>query len=72
MMDYSQYQKDKYPIGSVVTKAACKVIVKQRLSSSGMKWKKQGAQTVLCLRSLNYSENRWNQFWEKVSRYGFR
>ena len=70
MMNYAQYQKDKYPIGSGVTEAACKVIVKQRLSSSGMKWKKQGAQTVLCLRSLHYSEDRWNQFWDKINCHG--
>jgi len=48
--------KKKYPIGSGVTEAACKVIVKQRLFNSGMKWKGQGAKAVLCLRSLNYTD----------------
>jgi hypothetical protein len=70
MMCYSEFRKQKYPIGSGVTEAACKTIVKQRLSSSGMKWKKYGAETVLCLRSLNYSSNRWNQAWKKIGQYG--
>lgn len=72
MMCYSEFRRLNYPIGSGVTEAACKVIVKQRLSSSGMKWKKQGAETVLCLRSLNYSSDRWNQAWRKISQYGVK
>ncbi len=70
MMDYANYRRKMYPIGSGVTESACKTIVKQRLSSSGMKWKKQGAATVLCLRALNYSSGRWNQFWKKIGQYG--
>jgi len=71
MMNYSEYRRLNYPIGSGVTEAACKTIVKQRLCSSGMKWKKVGAETVLCLRSLNYSSDRWNQSWKKIARYGY-
>ena len=37
-MNYHQYQKLGYPIGSGVTEAACKTVVKQRLSQSGMRW----------------------------------
>jgi len=33
-----------------VTEAACKTIVTQRLKLSGMRWIKQGAQTILNLR----------------------
>jgi hypothetical protein len=70
MMNYSEYIKKKYPIGSGITESACKVIVKQRLCHSGMKWKQQGAEAVLCLRALNYSSKRWEQMWEKISKYG--
>jgi len=69
-MNYSDYVRRKYPIGSGVTESACKVIVKQRLCNSGMKWKPQGAAVVLCLRSLNYSTGRWGMMWDKISRYG--
>jgi hypothetical protein len=70
-MDYHSYREKKLPIGSGVTEAACKVIVKERMSGSGMKWKEHGAHTVLTLRALIKSEGRWDQFWNKVNRYGF-
>lgn len=56
------------PIGSGVTEAACKSIVKQRLCRSGMKWTDKGAATVLSLRTLERS-NRWEQFWNKIDQY---
>ena len=59
------------PIGSGVTEAACKVIVKQRLCGSGMKWTKEGTAAVLSLRTLSYTPERWGQFWSKVDRWGF-
>ena len=43
------------PIGSGVTEAACKVLVKQRFCGSGMKWKEPGAAAVLSLRCLTYT-----------------
>lgn len=70
-MDYAKSTEENIPIGSGITEAACKVIVKQRLCCSGMKWKDEGASVVLTLRSLNYSDGRWEQFWNKVDRYGF-
>jgi hypothetical protein len=69
-MDYFEYVAKKYPIGSGVVEAACKVIIKQRLCNSGMKWKETGANNVLQLRCLNYSDTKWGQTWEKISRYG--
>ncbi|MFN9052559.1 MAG: ISKra4 family transposase, partial [Pseudanabaena sp.] len=51
--------------------AACKVIIKARLGCSGMKWKDWGASVVLSLRALSYTKGRWQQFWSKISRYGF-
>lgn len=70
-MDYSRYRADHLPIGSGVTEAACKTVVKQRMCGSGMKWKESGASTVLRLRSLVLTTGRWEQFWSKVSRFGF-
>jgi hypothetical protein len=70
-MAYAQAVAQPIPIGSGVTEAACKVIVKQRLCGSGMQWKAEGAAVVLTLRCLNYSEGRWEQFWQKIDRYGF-
>ena len=70
-MDYSSYRQAHLPIGSGVTEAACKTIVKQRMCGSGMKWKETGATALLRLRALVLSEGRWDQFWSKISRCGF-
>jgi hypothetical protein len=70
-MNYARYRKEYLPIGSGVTEAACKTVVKQRMSGSGMKWKKKGAATILDLRSLTLTEGRWEQFWQKISQFGF-
>lgn len=69
-MDYPSYRAEFLPIGSGVTEAACKTLVKERMCGSGMKWKSSGASQVLRIRGLIQTEGRWNQFWEKVSRYG--
>ena len=70
-MDYAAWVEEDLPIGSGVTEAACKVIVKQRLCGSGMKWKEPGAAAVLSVRCLTYTRERWSQFWGKIDRYGF-
>jgi hypothetical protein len=70
-MDYPPLVESHIPIGSGVTEAACKVLVKQRLCGSGMKWKEPGAAAVLSLRCLTYTTERWSQFWGKIDQYGF-
>ncbi len=69
-MAYPKNMKENLPIGSGVTEAACKVIVKQRLCGSSMKWKEAGASVVLRLRCINYTTGKWTQFWNKVNQYG--
>jgi hypothetical protein len=70
-MRYAEAIACHLPIGSGVTEAACKVMVKARLCGSGMKWKEHGAGIVLSLRTLSYTQGRWQQFWSKINRYGF-
>jgi hypothetical protein len=70
-MRYAERLAAKLPIGSGVTEAACKTIVKMRMCRGGAKWKEEGARAVLSLRTLIYTEGRWEQFWAKVDRYGF-
>ena len=71
LMNYALHLEQNLPIGSGVTEAACKTIVKQRLCCSGMKWKQKGAAIVLSLRTLVHSRGRWSQFWSKIDQYGF-
>jgi hypothetical protein len=70
-MNYAERAEAGLPIGSGVTEAACKTIVKMRMCRGGAKWKEEGAAGVLSLRALIYTEGRWEQFWAKVDRYGF-
>jgi len=69
-MQYARYQQAGLPIGSGVTEAACKTLVKQRLCRSGMRWKEPGAQVILSLRALVLTATRWAQFWKKIAQYG--
>jgi hypothetical protein len=69
-MNYAQHVKEQLPIGSGVTEAACKTLVKQRLCGSGMRWKNKGAKVVLSLRALVQTTNRWQQFWDKIIQFG--
>jgi hypothetical protein len=69
-MRYARYVENAIPIGSGVTEAACKTLVKQRLCSSGMRWTPEGAQIILSLRALALTETRWEQFWQKINQYG--
>jgi hypothetical protein len=70
-MDYAQFQQKNYPIGSGVTEAACKTLIKQRLCCSGMRWKEKGASIILSLRALVLTSTRWEQFWQNLNQYGF-
>lgn len=69
-MNYAESVALNHPIGSGVTEAACKTIVKQRLGQSGMQWKDKGAGVILSLRALVHSTGRWEQFWNKVNQFG--
>jgi hypothetical protein len=66
-MKYHQHTENNLPIGSGVIEAACKTIIKQRLSASGMRWKANGIKMILSLRALIKTKSRWNQFWEKIN-----
>lgn len=67
-MDYALYIALGLPIGSGVTEAACKTVIKQRFCRSGMKWKRESGATILQLRVIRLS-NQWDTFWFKVMRY---
>lgn len=69
-MNYSAYLKEGYPIGSGVTEAACKVVAKQRLNQSGMRWKIDPVQHMLLLRGLVCTPGRWRQFWDHIDKNG--
>jgi hypothetical protein len=65
-MKYADYREKAWPIGSGVTEAACKTLIKQRCCGAGMRWREKGIKTVLSLRSLVLTKGRWNQFWHRI------
>jgi hypothetical protein len=69
-MLYAEQVRQKGPIGSGVTEAACQTVVKQRLCVSGASWSEGGASVVLSLRTLVLTPGKWENFWKKVMQYG--
>lgn len=69
-MNYASYRKSHIPIGSGITEAACKTIVKQRLCGSGMKWKQDGADNTLTLRAIARTDGAWEAFWKRLDKFG--
>lgn len=70
-MKYWKYLNDGIPIGSGIVEAGCKTLVKQRFSRSGSRWTRNTIDHILLSRSLILTKGRWNQFWNKIDRYGF-
>ena len=50
-MDYSDYLRRGFPIGSGALEAACKHVVADRFDASGMRWKAETADPVMHLRA---------------------
>ena len=69
-MKYSYSVTRNWPIGSGVTEAACKTLIKQRLCKSGSRWKDDGALAVLSIRALRLTTGRWQAFWRNLDQYG--
>jgi hypothetical protein len=70
-MAYAALRAENMPIGSGVIEAACKHVIKQRAAISGARWKRQALQTVLSLRALYLSSDRFEQFWQQCARVGY-
>ncbi len=65
-MKYSYSVERNWPIGSGVTEAACKTLIKHRLCKSGSRWKDDGALAVLSIRGLRLTPGRWQEFWRNI------
>jgi hypothetical protein len=63
-MDYPEYRKNGWLIGSGHIEAACKTVIGARLKQSGMRWSETGTDGVCQLRALFKSEaGQWEAFW---------
>lgn len=67
-MDYPEYRRRGWQIGSGPVESACKQVVNQRLKGSGMRWGEEGADAVCHVRALFRSEAcQWEAFWEHAA-----
>jgi hypothetical protein len=65
-MDYPEYQRRGWQIGSGPVESACKTVVGQRLKGGGMRWGEGGADSVCHLRALFRGEKgQWEGFWSR-------
>jgi len=62
-MCYDEYLAAGYPIGSGVAEGACRHLVKDRMELTGMRWRTEGAQSMLDLRAV-YLNDDWDAFQE--------
>jgi hypothetical protein len=60
-MCYDQYLNNGWPIGTGVVEGACGHLVKDRMEQSGMRWTKQGAQSLLDLRAVRINDD-WDAY----------
>lgn len=66
-MDYAAYEAAGLPLGSGVTEAGCKLLVKKRLCGPGMSWGFTMAGHLLKLRALAHSAGgRWPGLWKEI------
>lgn len=63
-MDYPEYLRRGWQIGSGAVESACKTVVNQRLCLGGMRWGEGGSDAVAHLRALYRSDpDQWEAFW---------
>lgn len=64
-LQYPQFQKQGWPIGSGIVESANKLVVEARLKGSGMHWADQNVNPMLALRNIICSD-RWKEEWPKI------
>jgi hypothetical protein len=67
MMQYPQFQRDGWPIGSGMVESANKNVVETRLKGPGMHWERKNVNPMLALRNA-VCNNRWQEMWRKAFR----
>jgi hypothetical protein len=60
-MDYAEYLRRGWPIGTGVIEGTCRHLVKDRMELSGMRWTISGAGALLALRAVNENGD-WDDF----------
>lgn len=62
-MRYADFKAQGLFVGSGVIEAGCKSLIGQRFKQSGMRWSLPGANSIIAIRCLNFSD-RFNDYWD--------
>ena len=68
LMNYPQFRKQGWPIGSGSVESANKLVVEARLKGAGMHWERQNVNPMLALRNGVCNE-RWTEIWQTGQRH---
>lgn len=66
MMNYPEYQRQGWPIGSGSVESANKVVVEARMKGAGMHWAPDHVNSMLSLRGAVCSD-RWHEAWQDIT-----
>jgi len=66
-MQYPQFQRDGWSIGSGMVESANKNVVEARLKGTGMHWERKNVNPLLALRNA-VCNGRWREMWQKAIR----
>jgi len=64
-MQYPQFRRDGWPIGSGMVESANKNVVEARLKGAGMHWERNNVNPILALRNA-ICNDRWREMWHKA------
>jgi hypothetical protein len=64
-MQYPQFRRDGWPIGSGMVESANKNVVAARLKGTGMHWQRKNVNPMLALRNA-VCNGRWREMWKKA------
>jgi hypothetical protein len=65
LMQYPQFRRDGWPIGSGMVESANKNVVEVRLKGTGMHWERKNVNPMLALRTA-ICNDRWREMWQKA------
>jgi hypothetical protein len=71
LLDYPQFQRDGWPIGSGAVESANKLVVEERLKGAGMHWHPENVNPMLALRNIICSD-RWEETWPSIAQQMYR
>lgn len=64
-MQYPEFQRNGWPIGSGMVESANKNVVEARLKRPGMHWERKNVNPILALRNA-VCNDRWREMWQKA------